>query len=101
MMSYNNFLHFVVGYSDLESLPFVELRFIAFLFGRYGEISNLKIKDVFSWGWGFRIVIQEGKVISVGESHIEVFSNLPRLKFNSVKIFSLYLDQVALIHEKI
>jgi hypothetical protein len=42
------FLHFVVGYSDLESLPFVELRFIAFLFGRYGEISNLKIKDVFS-----------------------------------------------------
>jgi hypothetical protein len=48
MMSYNNFLHFVVGYSDLESLPFVELRFIAFLFGRYGEISNLEIKDVFS-----------------------------------------------------
>ena len=40
---------FIVGDSDLESLPFVDLRFIAFLltsyssFGRYEEISNLKI----------------------------------------------------------
>jgi integrase len=37
---------------------------------------------------------------SSGESHIEVLSNLPRLKYNPAKIFSLYLDQVALIHEK-
>ena len=44
---------FVVGDSDLESLPFVELRFIAFLltsyssFRMYEEISYLKIEDVF------------------------------------------------------
>ena len=61
MISYNNFLHFVVGYSDLESLPFVELRFIAFLFGRYREISNLKIKDVFHEDEGFVLSFKKGK----------------------------------------
>ena len=61
MMSYNNFLHFVVGYSDLESLPFVELRFIAFLFGRYGEISNLKLEDVFHKDEGFVLSFKKGK----------------------------------------
>jgi hypothetical protein len=84
----------------LESLPFVELRFIAFLFGRYGEISNVKHWGFFSWGWGLRIVIQEGKVISVGEWHIKVFQILSGLKFNPVKKNSLYLDQMALFHEK-
>jgi hypothetical protein len=90
----------------LESLPFVELRFIAFLltsyssFGRYEEISNLKIEDVYHEDEGFVLSFKKGKSYQYGESHIGVLSNLPRLKYNPAKIFSLYLDQVALIHEK-
>jgi hypothetical protein len=97
---------FVVGDSDLESLPFVELRFIAFLltsyssFGRYEEISNLKIEDVYHEDEGFVLSFKKGKSYQFGESHIGVLSNLPRLKYDPAKIFSLYLDQVALIHEK-
>jgi hypothetical protein len=58
---------FVVGNSDLESLPFVELRFIAFLltsyssFRRYEEISNLKIEDVFHEDEGFVLSFKKGK----------------------------------------
>ena len=58
---------FVVGDSDLESLPFVELRFIAFLltsyssFERYEEISNLKIEDVFHEDEGFVLSFKKGK----------------------------------------
>ena len=43
---------------------------------------------------------KKGKSYQFGESHLGVLSNLPRLKYNPAKIFSLYLDQVALIHDK-
>ena len=97
---------FIVGDSELESLPFVDLHFIAFLltsyssFGRYEEISNLKIEDIYHEDEGFVLTFKKGKSYQYGESHIGVLSNLPRLKYNPAKIFSLYLDKVALIHEK-
>jgi integrase len=97
---------FIVGDSALETLPFTELRFIAFLltsyssFGRYEEISNLKIEDIVHEDEGFILTFKKGKSYQYGESHIGVLSNLPRFKFNPAKVFSLYLDKVALIHEK-
>ena len=97
---------FVVGDSELENLSFVDLRFITFLltsyssFGRYEEVANLKIEDIYSEDEGFVLTFKKGKSYQYGESHIGVLSNLPRLKFNPAKIFSLYLDQVALMHAK-
>jgi hypothetical protein len=76
---------FIVGDSELESLPFVDLRFIAFLltsyssFGRYEEISNLKIEDIYHEDEGFVLTFKKGKSYQYGESHIGVLSNLPRL----------------------
>ena len=60
----------------------------------------LKIEDVYHEDEGFVLTFKKGKSYQYGESHIGVLSNLPRLKYNPAKIFSLYLDQVALIHEK-
>ena len=94
------------GDSDLESLPFVDLRFIVFLltsyssFGRYEEVSNLKLADVCKEDEGFVLTFLKRKNYQFGESNIGVVSNLPRLKFNPAKLFSLYLDKVALIHSK-
>ena len=90
----------------MENLTFVDLRFITFLltsyssFGRYEEVANLKIEDVYSEDEGFVLTFKKGKSYQYGESHIGVLSNLPRLKFNPAKIFSLYLDRVALMHAK-
>jgi hypothetical protein len=40
---------------------------------------------------GFVLSFKKGKSYQYGESFIGVLSNLPRLKFNPAKIFSLYL----------
>ena len=95
---------FVIGDSDIESLPFVELRFITYLitsyssFARYEELAALKVEDVYREDDGFVLNFKKGKAYQYGECHIGVLSNLPRLKFNPAKIFSLYLDKLAIIH---
>ena len=68
---------FVLGDSDLESLPFIELRFITFLltsyssFGRYEEISNLKIEDVFHEDGC--LILRRESLISLGRVIWEFF----------------------------
>ena len=87
-ISYNELqqiFSFIVGDSDLESLPFVELRFIAFLvssnssFGRYEEIAELKTEDVFREEEGFILNFKKGKSYQYGECNVGVLSNLLRL----------------------
>ena len=96
--------NFVIGDSDIESLPFVELRFITYLltsyssFARYEELAALKTEDVFREDDGFVLNFKKGKSYQYGECNIGVLSNLPRVKFNPAKIFSLYLDRLAIIH---
>ena len=69
-ISYNELqqiFNFIVGDSDLESLPSVELRFIMYLltsyssFGRYEEIAELKTEDVFGEEESFIIFFKKGK----------------------------------------
>jgi hypothetical protein len=65
------------------------ISFIAFLltsyssFGRYEEISNLKIEDIYHEDEGFVLTFKKRKSYQYGESHIGVLSNLPRLKVQS------------------
>ena len=40
----------------------------------------------------------KGKSYQFGVSHLGVVSNLPGLLFNPARVFSLYLDKVALLH---
>ena len=70
------FFTFIVGDSDLESLPFIDLCFIAFLltsyssFGRYEEVSNLKIEDVYNEAEGFVLTFKKGKSYQYGKAQI-------------------------------
>merc|ERR1712105_175917 len=85
--------NFVVGDSEFESLPFVELRFITYLitsyssFARYEELAALKTEDVYREEEGFVLNFKKGKSYQYGECFIGDLSNLPRLKFNPAKIF--------------
>ena len=106
-ISYNEMhqiFNFIVGDSDLESLPFVELRFITYLltsyssFARYEELAELKTEDVFREEEGFVLNFKKGKSYQYGECNLGVLSNLPRLKFNPARIISLYLDKLSIIH---
>ena len=96
--------NFVVGDSELESLPFVDLRFITYLitsyssFARYEELAELKTEDVYREDEGFVLNFKKGKSYQYGECNIGVLSNLPRLKFNPARIFSLYLNRLSIIH---
>jgi hypothetical protein len=78
----------IVGDSTLESLSFVKLRFISFIFtlnssfGRYEEVSQLKISKSYQYR----------------ESNIGVVSNLPGLLFNPSRVVSIYIDKVAFLH---
>ena len=67
-------------------------------FGRYEEIAELKTEDVFREEEGFILNFKKGKSYQFGECNIGVLSNLPRLKFNPARIFSLYLDKLSIIH---
>ena len=93
-----------LGDSTLETLSFIKLRFITFIltlyssFGRYEEVSILKLSDVQKEGSGFILRFLKGKSYQFGESHLGVVSNLPGLMFNPSRVFSLYLDKVALLH---
>ena len=93
-----------LGDSTLETLSFIKLRFITFIltlyssFGRYEEVSILKLSDVQKEGSGFILRFLKGKSYQFGESHLGVVSNLPGLMFNPARVFSLYLDKVALLH---
>ena len=57
----------VVGDSTLDSLPLVQLRFIAFLvtsyasFTRFEEVSDLKVSNIVREGHGFVLTFQKGK----------------------------------------
>ena len=93
-----------LGDSTLENLSFVNLRFVTFIltlyssFGRYEEVSILKLSDVQKEESGFILNFYKGKSYQYGESNIGVVSNLPGLMFNPSRVFSLYLDRVALLH---
>ena len=87
----------ILGDSSLESLSFVKLRFITFIltlyssFGRYEEVSQLKLCDVRQEESGFVLSFKKGKLYQFGESHIGVVSNLPGLAFNSFFFSFLFL----------
>ena len=91
-----------LGDSTLETLSFIKLRFITFIltlyssFGRYEEVSILKLSDVQKEGSGFILRFLKGKSYQFGESHLGVVSKLPGLML--LGFFSLYLDKVALLH---
>ena len=57
----------ILGDSSLESLSFVKLRFITFIltlyssFGRYEEVSQLKLSDVNQEESGFILPFKKGK----------------------------------------
>ena len=93
-----------MGDSSLESLGFVKLRFISFIltlyssFGRYEEVSQLKLSDVNTEVSGLILSFKKGKSYQYGESHIGVVSNLPGLDFNPSRVLSLYIDRVAFLH---
>ena len=82
----------------------MELRFITYLitsyssFARYEELAALKTEDVYREEEGFVLNFKKGKTYQYGECNVGVISNLPRLKYNPAKIFSLYLDRLAIIH---
>ena len=94
----------ILGDSSLESLNFVKLRFISFIltlyssFGRYEEVSQLKLSDVNREESGFILSFKKGKSYQYGESHIGVVSNLPGLTFNLSRVLSLYINRVAFLH---
>ena len=58
----------------------------------------MTISDVLREGTGFMLNFRKGKSYKWGESHIGVVTDLPLLEFNPAKIFSIYLDRVALLH---
>ena len=82
-----------LGDSTLETLSFVNLRFITFIltlyssFGRYEEVSILKISDVQKEGPGFILNFFKGKSYQYGESHIGVVSKLARVFVQPCKVF--------------
>ena len=96
----------IVGDSKIENLSFVNLRFITMLltlyssFSRFEEIINLKLDDISREEAGFILTFRKGKSYQFGESHIGIVSNLPNLAFNPSRIFSIYLDRVALLHSQ-
>jgi integrase len=95
--------HTMVGVS-LENFSFVKLHFVTFLvtlyssFARYEEVIKLNISDMLQEETGFVLHFKKGKTYQWGESHIGVVSDLPLLDFNPARIFSIYLDRVALLH---
>jgi hypothetical protein len=64
------FFTFIVGDSELESLPFVDLRFIAFLLTSYFSFMKkfhiLKIEDVYIENEGFVLSFKKGKLYKFG-----------------------------------
>jgi hypothetical protein len=70
MMSYRNFLFLLLGFSELESFPFVDLRFIAFLIMSYFSFMKkfhiLKIEDVYIENEGFVLSFRKGKLYKFG-----------------------------------
>ena len=61
-------------------------------------MSQLKLSDVQKEESGFILNFLKGKSYQFGESNIGVVSNLPGLLFNPSRVFSLYLDRVALLN---
>ena len=76
-----------LGDSTLESLSFVNLRFITFILTFYEEVSILKISDVQKEGPWFIFNFFKGKSYQYGESHIGVVSKLARVIVQPCKVF--------------
>ena len=76
-----------LGDSTLESLSFVNLRFITFILTFYEEVSILKINDVQKEGPWFIFNFFKGKSYQYGESHIGVVSKLARVIVQPCKVF--------------
>ena len=80
------------------------MRFICFIltlyssFGRYEEVSQLKLSDVNREEAGFILTFNKGKSYQFGENNIGVVSNLPGLVFNPSRVLSLYIDKVFFLH---
>ena len=80
-----------LGDSTLESLSFVNLRFITFILTFYEEVSILKISDVQKEGPWFIFNFFKGKSYQYGESHIGVVSKLARVIVQPCKgFFSIF-----------
>ena len=76
-----------LGDSTLETLSFVNLRFITFILTFYEEVSILKISDVQKEGPWFIFNFFKGKSYQYGESHIGVVSKLARVIVQPCKVF--------------
>ena len=94
----------VVGTSSLEEISLVNLRFITFIitlyssFGRYEEVSNLKLSNVERENCAWLLYFKKGKNYQIGESNLGVVVNLPGLKFNPSDIFSLYFEKISYLY---
>ena len=94
----------VVGTSSLEELSLVNLRFITFIitlyssFGRYEEVSSLKLSNVERENCAWLLYFKKGKNYQIGESNLGVVVNLPGLKFNPSDIFSLYFEKISYLY---
>jgi hypothetical protein len=75
----------ILGDSSIELFSFVKLRLICFIltlyssFGRYEEVSQLKLSNVNREEAGFVLTFNKGKSYQFGESNIGVVSNLTGL----------------------
>ena len=76
-----------LGDSTLESLSFVNLRFITFILTFYEEVSILKISYVQKEGPWFIFNFFKGKRYQYGESHLGVVSKLVRVIVQPCKVF--------------
>ena len=96
----------ILGDSELESLSFVNLRFLTFIlmlyssFARYEEVCNLTLSDVEQEESRCVLNFYKGKSYQFGESNLGVVSNLPNLPFNPARFFPIYLDRVAALHAR-
>ena len=93
-----------MGDSEIEDLSFVNLRFITFIltlyssFARYEEVCNLTLSDIEQEESGFVLNFYKGKSYQFGKTNIGVVSDLPNLRVNPARVFSIYLDRVAALH---
>ena len=76
-------------------LPFITMLLTLYSsFAHYEKISKLTLSE----DSGFILNFQKGKSYQFGESHIGVFSNLPKLAFNPARVFSIYLGRISFLH---
>ena len=80
-----------LGDSTLESLSFVNLRFITFILTFYEEVSILKISDVQKEGPWFIFNFFKGKSYQYGESHIGVIFKTCQGYCSTLQGFFLYI----------